>query len=34
MVGRLLMVDARAMRFETIFYGWDEDNLLTGTRKP
>jgi molybdopterin/thiamine biosynthesis adenylyltransferase len=30
LVGRLLMVDTRAMRFETIFYGWDEDNPLTG----
>jgi molybdopterin/thiamine biosynthesis adenylyltransferase len=30
LVGRLLMVDARAMRFETIRYGWDEANPLSG----
>ncbi|MSP47030.1 MAG: molybdopterin-synthase adenylyltransferase MoeB [Xanthobacteraceae bacterium] len=30
LVGRLLMVDARAMRFETLNYGWDETNLLSG----
>ncbi|MBX9932394.1 MAG: molybdopterin-synthase adenylyltransferase MoeB [Methylobacterium sp.] len=30
LVGRLLMVDARAMRFETLHYGWDEANPLTG----
>ena len=32
LVGRLLMVDARAMRFETLRYGWDETNTLSGTR--
>src|SRR3954465_7574827 len=26
LVGRLLIVDARAMRFETLRYGWDEGN--------
>lgn len=31
LVGRLLMVDARAMRFDTVRYGWDEGNPLSGT---
>ncbi len=31
LVGRLLMVDARAMRFETLHYAWDEANPLSGT---
>ncbi|HZH08791.1 MAG TPA: molybdopterin-synthase adenylyltransferase MoeB [Microvirga sp.] len=30
LVGRLLMVDARSMRFDTIRYGWDEGNPLSG----
>ncbi|SED47617.1 adenylyltransferase and sulfurtransferase [Rhizobiales bacterium GAS188] len=30
LVGKLLMVDARSMRFETLAYGWDEHNPLTG----
>lgn len=30
LVGRLLMIDARSMRFETLSYGWDPDNPLTG----
>jgi len=30
LVGRLLMVDARAMRFETLNYAWDKDNPLSG----
>jgi adenylyltransferase/sulfurtransferase len=30
LVGRLLMVDARAMRFETVEYAWDNSNPLTG----
>ncbi|MCJ2111361.1 molybdopterin-synthase adenylyltransferase MoeB [Methylobacterium sp. E-025] len=30
LVGRLLMVDARAMRFETLGYAWDEANPLSG----
>jgi len=30
LVGRLLMVDARAMRFETLNYGWDPANPLSG----
>jgi adenylyltransferase/sulfurtransferase len=31
LVGRLLMFDARAMRFETLNYGWDESNPLNGS---
>ncbi len=31
LVGRLLMIDLRAMRFETLRYGWDETNPLSGT---
>jgi molybdopterin/thiamine biosynthesis adenylyltransferase len=30
LVGKLLMIDARALRFETLSYGWDEDNPLNG----
>jgi molybdopterin/thiamine biosynthesis adenylyltransferase len=30
LVGRLLMLDARAMRFETLSYAWDPDNPLSG----
>ena len=30
LVGRLLMFDARAMRFETLRYAWDPENPLTG----
>jgi adenylyltransferase/sulfurtransferase len=30
LVGRLLMVDTRSMRFETLRYGWDDANPLTG----
>jgi adenylyltransferase/sulfurtransferase len=30
LVGRLLMVDARSMRFETLRYGWDPENSLSG----
>lgn len=33
LVGRLLMVDARSMRFETLHYGWDPDNPLSGTHR-
>jgi molybdopterin/thiamine biosynthesis adenylyltransferase len=33
LVGRLLMIDTKAMRFETIRYGWDESNPLSG-RQP
>jgi molybdopterin/thiamine biosynthesis adenylyltransferase len=31
LVGRLVMIDARAMRFETLNYGWDPGNPLSGT---
>lgn len=31
LVGRLLMIDSRALRFETIAYGWDPSNPLNGT---
>ena len=31
LVGRLLMVDARAMRFETLSYAWDPENPLSGS---
>src|SRR3984893_18220822 len=30
LVGRLLMLDARSMRFETLVYGWDPANPLSG----
>jgi adenylyltransferase/sulfurtransferase len=30
LVGRLLMVDALAMRFETLRYSWDDQNPLSG----
>jgi adenylyltransferase/sulfurtransferase len=30
LVGRLLMVDARSIRFETLYYGWDPANPLSG----
>jgi len=30
LVGRLLMVDARSMRFETLDYAWDPQNPLSG----
>ena len=32
LVGRLLMVDARAMRFETVIYNWDPANPLSGVK--
>ncbi len=32
LVGRLLMVDARSMRFETLSYDWDPGNPLSGER--
>ncbi|MGH6673944.1 MAG: HesA/MoeB/ThiF family protein [Xanthobacteraceae bacterium] len=32
LVGRLLMIDARAMRFETLRYEWDPDNPLSGEK--
>ena len=33
LVGRLLMIDARAMRFETLSYGWDPGNPLSGSER-
>ncbi|HEX2215487.1 MAG TPA: molybdopterin-synthase adenylyltransferase MoeB [Xanthobacteraceae bacterium] len=30
LVGRMLMVDARSMRFATLDYGWDPENPLSG----
>jgi molybdopterin-synthase adenylyltransferase len=30
LVGRLVMLDARAMRFETLHYAWDPANPLSG----
>jgi molybdopterin/thiamine biosynthesis adenylyltransferase len=32
LVGRLLMIDARSMRFETVRYGWDPANPLSGEK--
>lgn len=32
LVGRLLMVDALTMRFETLRYAWDKDNPLSGEK--
>jgi molybdopterin-synthase adenylyltransferase len=34
LLGRLLLVDLRAMRFETLTYGWDENNPLSGQGAP
>ena len=34
LVGRLLMVDARGMRFDVMRYGWDETNPLNGSAGP
>ena len=34
LVGKLVMIDARAMRFETLTYAWDEENPLNGRRAP
>src|SRR5205085_2204517 len=31
LLGRLLMVDALALRFTTVSYQWDPDNPLSGT---
>ncbi|MGQ3355263.1 MAG: HesA/MoeB/ThiF family protein [Phreatobacter sp.] len=33
LVGRLLMIDTRAMRFETVRYRWDPENPLSGGNK-
>jgi len=34
LVGRLLLMDARTMRFETIRYAYDPENPLSGVRAP
>lgn len=34
LVGRLLMIDARAMRMETLNYSWDDANSLSGANAP
>jgi adenylyltransferase/sulfurtransferase len=31
LVGKLLMIDAQALRFETLTYAWDAENPLNGT---
>jgi molybdopterin/thiamine biosynthesis adenylyltransferase len=33
LVGKLLLIDARSMRFETLRYAWDPDNPLNGTAR-
>jgi adenylyltransferase/sulfurtransferase len=32
LIGRLLMIDAREMRFETLNYGWNPENPLSGEK--
>ena len=32
LVGKLVLIDARTMRFETLTYAWDENNPLSGTK--
>ena len=32
LVGKLLMIDARSMRFETLSYDWDPTNVLSGDK--
>ena len=32
LVGRLLLIDAMSMRFETLTYGWDPSNPLSGSQ--
>jgi molybdopterin-synthase adenylyltransferase len=34
LVGRLLLIDALTLRFETLRYAWDPENPLTGTAAP
>jgi len=33
LTGRILLIDSRSMRFETVRYLWDPDNLLNGSRE-
>ena len=32
LTGRILLIDSRAMRFETVHYAWDSDNPLNGSK--
>ncbi len=34
LLGRLLLLDTRSMRFETLTYGWDPENPLNGSASP
>jgi adenylyltransferase/sulfurtransferase len=34
LVGRLLLIDTLAMRFETLRYAWDPENPLSGVKAP
>ncbi|WP_420101882.1 HesA/MoeB/ThiF family protein [Bosea sp. (in: a-proteobacteria)] len=34
LVGKLLLIDALTLRFETLRYGWDEENPLSGHAAP
>ena len=34
LVGKLLLVDAMAMRLETMRYAWDPANPLNGSERP
>lgn len=34
LVGRLLLVDTRSMRFDTMHYAWDPENPLNGSGRP
>jgi len=33
LVGKLVMIDALSVRFETLSYAWDEENSLNGSRQ-
>jgi len=33
LTGRILLIDSRAMRFETVRYRWDSENPLNGSEK-
>jgi molybdopterin-synthase adenylyltransferase len=32
LVGKLLLMDCMNLRFETIKYGWDSENVLSGVK--
>jgi len=34
LTGRILLIDSRSMRFETVNYSWDPENPLNGMKKP